>query len=80
MPETMSLERRLLLKAYGAELVLTPGPDGMRGAVEKAESLADEYQDAFVPSNSRTRPTLKPTGEQPLKRSGVTLPGRLTFL
>ncbi|MEK6536795.1 MAG: cysteine synthase A [Actinomycetota bacterium] len=49
MPETMSLERRLLLKAYGAELVLTPGPDGMRGAVEKAESLADEYQDAFVP-------------------------------
>lgn len=49
MPETMTLERRLLLKAYGAELVLTPGPDGMRGAVEKAESLADEYQDAFVP-------------------------------
>lgn len=49
MPETMTLERRLLLRAYGAELVLTPGPDGMRGAVEKAESLADEYQDAFVP-------------------------------
>lgn len=49
MPETMTMERRLLLKAYGAELVLTPGPDGMRGAVEKAESLADEYQDAFVP-------------------------------
>lgn len=49
MPETMSIERRMLLKAYGAELVLTPGPDGMRGAVEKAEELVDEYGDAFVP-------------------------------
>ncbi len=49
MPETMTIERRSLLKAYGAELVLTPGPDGMRGAVEKAQELADEYGDAFVP-------------------------------
>jgi len=49
MPETMSLERRMLLKAYGAELVLTPGPDGMRGAVEKAEELVAEYGDAYVP-------------------------------
>ncbi|MBE0429637.1 MAG: cysteine synthase A [Thermoleophilia bacterium] len=49
MPETMSVERRLLLKAYGAELVLTPGPDGMRGAVEKAEELAAGYEDAFIP-------------------------------
>ena len=49
MPETMSVERRTLLRAYGAELVLTPGADGMRGAIAKAEEIAEETEGAFVP-------------------------------
>lgn len=49
MPETMSIERRKLLKAYGAELVLTPGPDGMKGAIKKAEELAAEISNSFLP-------------------------------
>jgi len=49
MPDTMSLERRALLKAYGAELVLTPGADGMKGTVRRAEELAEEIEGAFVP-------------------------------
>lgn len=49
MPDTMSVERRNLLKAYGAELVLTPGAQGMRGAIEKAEALAAEIPGSFVP-------------------------------
>jgi len=49
MPETMSIERRNLLKAYGAELVLTPGTEGMKGAIKKAEELAANTQNSFVP-------------------------------
>ena len=50
MPETMSVERRNLLKAYGAELVLTEGSKGMKGAIEKAEQLAKEIPNSFIPS------------------------------
>ena len=49
MPDTMSLERRRLLSAYGAELVLTPGAQGMRGAIDKVEELKEAYPNHFVP-------------------------------
>lgn len=49
MPETMSEERRRLIKAYGAELVLTEGAKGMKGAIAKADELAKEYQNSFIP-------------------------------
>ena len=49
MPETMSMERRALLKAYGAELVLTPGTEGMRGAIAHAREIAEETPGAFIP-------------------------------
>jgi cysteine synthase len=49
MPETMSRERRMLLKAYGAELILTPGPEGMGGAIKKAEELAASDPKYFLP-------------------------------
>ena len=49
MPDSMSMERRMLMKAYGAELVLTPGALGMQGAIEKAEELALEIPGSFIP-------------------------------
>ena len=49
MPDSMSMERRMLMKAYGAELVLTPGSEGMKGAIAKAEELAKEIPGSFIP-------------------------------
>ena len=49
MPDSMSMERRMLMKAYGAELVLTPGSEGMKGAIAKAEALAKEIPGSFIP-------------------------------
>ena len=50
MPETMSIERRNLIKAYGAEIVLTEGANGMKGAIEKASELAKSIENSFIPS------------------------------
>lgn len=63
MPDTMSLERRSLLKALGAELVLTPGSEGMKGAIRKAEELAAEFPHSFMPQqfNNPTNPAIHRT-------------------
>ena len=69
MPETMSVERRNLLKAYGAEIVLTDGSQGMKGAITKAEELAEEIEDAFIagqfvnPSNPKVHRLTTGVGE-----------------
>jgi cysteine synthase A len=59
MPETMSQERRKLLKALGAELVLTPGPGGMKGAIEAAEELAKEDPHVFIPQQFKNKANVK---------------------
>ena len=59
MPDSMSVERQKLLKAYGAELVLTDGKLGMTGAINKAEKLKEEYGNAFIPGQFRNRMNLQ---------------------
>jgi cysteine synthase A len=59
MPETMSLERRNLLRAYGAELVLTPGSEGMNGSVKKAEEIAAENPSYFLPQQFKNQANVK---------------------
>ncbi|MFD2444288.1 cysteine synthase A [Bacillus sp. CGMCC 1.16607] len=76
MPETMSLERRNLLRAYGAELVLTPGPDGMGGAIRKAEELAKE-NGYFMPQQfkNEANPEVhrRTTGKEIVEQMGTEL-------
>ncbi|MDY7217941.1 cysteine synthase A [Bacillus subtilis] len=73
MPDTMSMERRNLLRAYGAELVLTPGAEGMKGAIKKAEELADKHG-YFVPQqfNNPSNPEIhrQTTGKEIVEQFG----------
>lgn len=59
MPDTMSIERRNLLRAYGAELVLTPGSEGMNGAVKKAEAIVNENEGYFMPQQFKNKANVK---------------------
>ena len=72
MPETMSVERRNILKAYGAEIVLTEGAKGMKGAIEKAEQLAGEIPGAFIPGQFVNPANSAATDHQQARRSGRT--------
>ena len=69
MPETMSVERRQIMKAYGAELVLTDGAKGMKGAIAKANELAKEIPNSFVPGQFVIP---KRTAAPPVPKSGAT--------
>ena len=69
MPETMSVERRQLMRAYGAELVLTEGSKGMSGAIAKAEELAREIPGGFVPGQLSMPPIPRRTSRPPARRS-----------
>ena len=72
MPETMSVERRKIIQAYGAELVLTPGSEGMKGAIAKAEAIAAE-RNGFLPLQFETLLTQRYMKEQQDKKSLMPL-------
>ncbi len=72
MPETMSVERRKMLALLGAELVLTEGPKGMKGAIAKAEELAATLPDAIIPQQFENPANRKSTARRRPRRSGTT--------
>ena len=80
MPDTMSVERRQLMMAYGAELVLTPGARGMTGAIEKAKELASQTPGSFIPASSKIPLIRTPTTAPPAPRSGRIPTARSTCL
>ena len=75
MPETMSVERRSLLKAYGADIVLTEGAKGMNGAIAKAKEIAAVTPGAFIPGNLKTPPIRQPISPPPAPKSGEDTDG-----
>lgn len=77
MPETMSLERRRLVSALGAELVLTEGAAGMKGAIAKAEELAKEIPNSFIPGQFTNRQTPLHIGRPPPRKSGRIPMGKI---
>ena len=72
MPDTMSVERRALIAAYGAEIVLTPGAEGMAGSWPRRRSSAGAFPAASSPASSRIPPTRRLTRPPPARRSGRT--------
>ncbi|WP_028777612.1 cysteine synthase A [Shimazuella kribbensis] len=77
MPETMSMERRNLLRAYGAELVLTPGAEGMKGAIAKAEELKKEHPAYFMPQQFQNTDNVKIHRETTAKELASQVDGKI---
>ncbi len=69
MPETMSIERRNLLRAYGAQLVLTPGAEGMKGAIKRAEEIVAENPGYFMPQQFKNQANVKIHRETTVRKS-----------
>jgi cysteine synthase len=80
MPETMSVERRLLLKALGAEVVLTPGPEGMKGAIKRAEEILAANPGAFMPQQFKNPANVKIHRETTAEEIWADTDGKVDFL